>query len=423
MAEVFGSGFFSDDIIQINGEIQDYQIEGFIFGLEDRSDKLIDVQYVFINGRYINDKTVKHSVKAAYEPFILKTRAWQKGYTPPYILFISVPPEQIDVNVHPAKLEVRFRDQQKVHSLSFQTISAALKDYEDRKFASAREKFRHATAVPEASSVEQDIFKQRVEIPRFSKYKKEFSNMYQEDLFQEQTTEAKTPVPVFLDTESAVSSEQTEILPDLPDSGIKHNLLLKNEEDYINPWQFHNTYIFFQVEEGLVIVDQHAAHERIIYEKLLHRTHGAPAVRQKLIIPLVIDIPPFIANEIREMIDDNMELFEKTGFMLKKFSGNSLVIEEIPAELGDWQGGKIFIEILKTLQDELEVNPDFRDSLAKSISCKAAIKAGKPLTRKEMLNLINDLFACQTPYFCPHGRPLIIKMTLQDFDRKFKRIL
>jgi DNA mismatch repair protein MutL len=200
-------------------------------------------------------------------------------------------------------------------------------------------------------------------------------------------------------------------------------LLLRNEEDYINPWQLHNTYIFIQVEDGLVIIDQHAAHERIIYEKLLQRTQGAPPVRQKLIIPLVIDIPPIIASEIRDLVEQNLELLEKTGFVLKKFSGDSLVIEEIPAELDDWQGGKIFIEILKQLEEEMELNSDFRDSLAKSIACKASIKAGKKLTRKEMLNLINQLFACQMPYFCPHGRPLILKMTLTKFEKKFKRQL
>ena len=97
--------------------------------------------------------------------------------------------------------------------------------------------------------------------------------------------------------------------------------------------------------------------------------------------------------------------------------------EEIPAELDDWQGGKIFIEILKQLEEEMELNSDFRDSLAKSIACKASIKAGKKLTRKEMLNLINQLFACQMPYFCPHGRPLILKMTLTEFEKKFKRQL
>lgn len=146
-------------------------------------------------------------------------------------------------------------------------------------------------------------------------------------------------------------------------------------------------------------------------------------MRQKLIIPLVIDIPPYIATEIRDMIEENMELLTKVGFMLKKFSGDSIVIEEIPAELGDFQGGQVFIDILQQLETEMQTNTDFRDSLAKSIACKAAIKANEKLSRKEMLDLINNLFACRVPYFCPHGRPLIVKMTLTDFEKKFKRLL
>ncbi len=423
MGEVFGAGFFSDDLIPVQAESEGYFLEGYIFGLEDRSDKLADMQYTFINGRYIQDKTIKHSIKSAYEPFILKTRAWQKGSTPPYVLFLSIPAEQIDVNVHPAKQEVRFREQQKVHSFVFLTLTEALKTYEYEKFASAREKFHHGAQVHQATSAEQSIFRSAVDVPRFGEYKKEFGNLYQEELFPAEPPATRiVEVPV-VDPEKRERDSQLEISDDLPNESFQYRLLLRNEEDYINPWQLHSTYIFIQVEDGLVVIDQHAAHERIIYEKLLQRTQGAPPVRQKLIIPLVIDIPPIIAAEIRDLVEQNLELLEKTGFVLKKFSGDSLVIEEIPAELDDWQGGKIFIEILKQLETELETNTDFRDSLAKSIACKAAIKAGKKLTRKEMLNLINQLFACQMPYFCPHGRPLILKMTLGEFEKKFKRQL
>ncbi len=421
MGEVFGSSFFSDDLIPIAAEQDGYTLFGYIFGLEDRSDKLIDIQYTFINGRFISDKTLKHSVKAAYEPFILKTRVWAKGTTPPYILFLGVPPEQIDVNVHPAKLEVRFREQRQVHSFVMLALTEALKRYEHDKFASAQAKFSQPPRVHTATSVEQTIFRNSVEVPRYSEYKKEFGSLWQDDVFKPQTP-AQTEVQVPL-VDPDKDDPQAEIDPNLPNDSFSFRLLLKNEEDYINPWQLHNTYIFIQIEDGLVVIDQHAAHERIIYEKLLQRTKGAPPVRQKLIIPLVIDIPPIIATEIRELIEQNLEILEKTGFVLKKFSGDSLVIEEIPAELDDWQGGKIFIEILKQLETELELNTDFRDSLAKSIACKAAIKAGKRLTRKEMLNLINQLFACQMPYFCPHGRPLIIKLPLVEFEKRFKRLV
>ncbi len=421
MEEVFGSGFFEDDVMKIYGSNADYIVEGYIFGLEDRHDKLIDAQYTFVNGRFISDKTVRHSIKAAYEPFILKSRAWQKGNTPPYVLFITIPAEQIDVNVHPAKLEVRFRENNMVHSLVFETLTRALRKYEERKFASAKERFQAGNLQPRVSSAERDIFVSNVELPRYSEYKKEFSNLYQQDLFKPDEESRSAYVPIFNPTKA--DNANLDIFGDQPNDRIKYDILLKNEEDYINPWQLHNTYIFIQVEDGLVVIDQHAAHERIIYEKLIHRSQGAPATRQKLIIPLVVDIPPYIAAEIKEMVESNLELLEQIGFVLKKFSGDSLVIEEIPAELGDFQGGQVFIEILKQLETELSVSTDFRDSLAKSIACKAAIKANHRLTRKEMLALINDLFACTVPYFCPHGRPLILKMPISDFEKKFKRTL
>lgn len=420
MTDIFGSSFFADDVIEVSGIAQDYAVNGYIFGLEDRQGKLIDAQYVFINGRFINDKTVRHSIKSAYEPFILKSRDWMKGTTPPYILFITVPPEQIDVNVSPTKSEVRFRENQRVHSLIFETLSRALKRYEEDKFASARNKFLTPAAKDSASSFERDIFVAKTDVPRFSEYKKEYGNLYQDDLFRAEPSPKPTPIPIV--NPELSDQPQIEIFDDLPNDSVSYKLLIQNEEDYINPWQLHNTYIFVQIEDGLVIIDQHAAHERIIYEKLIHRTAGAPAVRQKLIIPIVIDIPPYIASEIKDLIDANLEVLEKTGFVLKKFSGDSIVIEEIPAELGDFQGGQVFLDILKQLETELEINHDFRDSLAKSIACKAAIKANTRLTRKEMLALINDLFACRVPYFCPHGRPLIVKMTITDFEKKFKRI-
>ncbi|MCK4957511.1 MAG: DNA mismatch repair protein MutL, partial [Candidatus Cloacimonetes bacterium] len=169
-------------------------------------------------------------------------------------------------------------------------------------------------------------------------------------------------------------------------------------------------------------IDQHAAHERILFEKILHRIHGAPAITQKLLFPIVIDLPPYLKHTIPQLITENLDIFSKIGFSVKTFSGDSVVIDEIPAELENWDGGEVFIEILKQLEDEFSETEDFRDSLSKSVACKAAIKAGQKMSKREMITLINDLFACEVPYFCPHGRPLIIKLTMDFFEKKFKRI-
>ncbi|MBM4399847.1 MAG: DNA mismatch repair endonuclease MutL [Candidatus Cloacimonetes bacterium] len=422
LGDVFGSKFFELDIIPINQNQEDMSISGYIFGLEEEKLSLLDEKYIFINGRYINDKTIYHSIRTAYTPFIAKTRVWAQGSTPPYLLFLNILPELIDFNVHPAKLEVRFRDQQLIHSFVKNAITSALSQYEEQKFQSAKQKFHHASAVNKATFVEKEVYKSRIDIPRYSSYKKELGNLYQTDLFKSEDKAQPLSVPI-VNQEKALEQNQTELFPELPNDSISAVLLSKNEEDYVNPWQLHNSYVFIQVEDGLVVIDQHAAHERIIYEKMMQRTKGAPAVRQKLVFPLVIDIPPYIKTIIQEQLDENLALLELTGFKLKKFSGTSIAVSEIPAELDDWQGGKVFVEILKQLQEEMEENKDFRDSLAKSIACKAAIRAGKKLSKKEMLNLVNDLFACQIPYFCPHGRPLMIKMTLQEFEKRFKRIL
>lgn len=421
LADVFGSKFFELDIIPVNSISDEIEVNGYIFGLEELKNAIMDERYIFINGRYISDKTIYHSIRTAYAPFIAKTRIWAQGSTPPYILFINIKAEMIDFNVHPAKLEVRFRNQQGVHSFIKNTIANALIEYEERKFQSAKDKFHHASKLDKATFAEREIYKSRVDVPRFSAYKKELGNMYQSDLFKPESNQTNK-IPIF---NAAIDEErnQKELFPELPNDMISMSLLTKNEEDYVNPWQLHNSYIFIQVEDGLVIIDQHAAHERIIYERMLHRTQGAPAVRQKLIFTIVIDIPSFIKPFIHELLEENIILLEKIGFKLKKFSGNSVVVEEIPAELDDWRGGEIFTEILKQLQEEMDISSDFRDSLAKTIACKAAIKAGKRLSKKEMLELINDLFACKTPYFCPHGRPLIIKMSLNEFEKRFKRIL
>ncbi len=403
MSTVFGSDFLKRDLIEVSEKGHEIELSGYISGLNEEKEGFADYRYLFVNGRYIRDKIVLHSLKSAYGPFIKKLRIFQQGKTPPYILFLNVDPQQVDFNVHPAKMEIRFRDPGKVHTFIKLAIEKLLLQYEDDKFKQIKNIMNSTYQTTKTTNVESKIFSNKMEKKRFNQVKKELKEIYQPDLFRKK------------------SVDDIEIEKNYTES--KMDMFLRPEEDFINPWQLHQSYIFVQVEEGLMIIDQHAAHERIIYEKILHRIHGAPAQTQKLLFPIVIDLPPHLSNTIPELISENIEVFNKIGFSIKTFSGDSIVIDEIPIELEDWDGGDIFIDIIKQLEDEFEQTEDFRDSLSKSVACKAAIKAGRKMNRKEMLALINDLFACEVPYFCPHGRPLIIKMTMLEFEKKFKRTI
>jgi DNA mismatch repair protein MutL len=404
LAAIFGSDFLKKDLLKVSVAKDQFSIQGFISSLEEEYEGLFDFRYLFVNGRFIKDKIILHSIRTAYEPFIKKLRIFQQGKIPPYILFLEVEPEKVDFNVHPAKLEVRFIDSGAVHTFVKTAITNRLLEYEDTKYQQIKAKLHNPQDTSNISQVEQKLFLSKTDKHRLKHLKEELQHQDESDFFQH---EKKVDEPVISKT----------------DFKQKTDWLFRPEEDIINPWQLHQTYIFVQIEEGLIVIDQHAAHERILYEKMIHRIHGAPPQRQQLLFPLVIDLPPYLAQSIADLISENMEIFHKVGFSLKSFSGNSIVIDEIPAELKNWNGGEVFIEILKNLQDEYSITEDFRDSMAKSISCKTAIKAGEKLSKKEMISLINDLFACEVPYFCPHGRPLIIKMTLFDFEKKFKRIV
>ena len=401
MMAIFGSDFHNKDMIEINEKRVGMSVSGYISGLEEEEQSnLLDFRYLFVNNRFIKDRIILHSIRVAYEPFIKKFRIFRHGKTPPFIIFLQLEPDQVDFNVHPAKMELRFGDPGRIHTFVKDIIYKQLLDYEENKFRQLKTKLTSNIQVGKTSNIDGKIFQKKTDKKRFSEYKKELKEVYQPDIFKEKKEE---------DEKIRVAVQKPE-------------MVLRAEEEIINPWQLHQSYIFVQVEEGLLIIDQHAAHERIIYEKILHRIHGAPAQTQKLLFPIVIDLPPYLRQTIPELISENLESFIKVGFAIKTFSGNSIVIEEIPVELEDWDGGDVFIEILKQLEDELEETADFRESIAKSVACKAAIKAGKKMSKKEMLALVNDLFACEVPYFCPHGRPLIIKMTIEEFEKKFKRI-
>jgi DNA mismatch repair protein MutL len=183
-------------------------------------------------------------------------------------------------------------------------------------------------------------------------------------------------------------------------------------------WQIHNKYIFSQVRSGVMIVDQHAAHERILYERVLANFKNSMPTSQQLLFPQTIELS---ANDYL-LLKDLMPHMERLGFDMRLFGKNTVIIDGIPGDVRIGNERKILEDLLDEYRNnEHSTTTDVRDNLAKSFACRAAIKSGDRLTPTEMLSLIDTLFLTETPYVCPHGRPTMVKVSTDELDRRFGR--
>jgi len=388
---VFGSKFAQAEFIPVDSfESSLLSVKGFIGNFEKSAELFPNLKYLFINGRFIKNSLVYHAIAKGYEPIIKKFG----GKVPPFILFLQIDAKLVDFNVHPAKQEVRFVDTALVYRNVNKAVNFAYLAWEKKKFDDLQERVRGNLAPLQES--EKQIYQrlQKSGSPALQTQSQQldiFGKKVEKDFAQEQ----KKPIH----TTAQVSSELS----------------------IVNPWQLHQSYVFVQDEHGLLAIDQHAAHERVLYEQVLQRLNGAAVVTQNLAFPIVVDLPGYLAAGIQESVRENRDLFAKAGIFIKEFSGNSVVVQEVPTELKDWNSSDFFIAFFEDLEQRLRKQNSFKENLAASIACKAAIKAGAKMSRTQMLNLINDLFATQVPYFCPHGRPTIIKIPISDLEKMFKR--
>jgi DNA mismatch repair protein MutL len=419
IADIFGSSFFQQNIIPLQRETAQIQIQGYIeaFNVDYEWG---DTHLLFINGRYINDKIVYSAIRKAYEPFIKKSI--KSSQLPLYLLFLNISNDKIDFNVSPTKSEVRFDNSQMVFNFIKDTITDALLVYEGQKYESisksSKEKLSGQTGAPAGAfgnsnkGLDKKRFSSRPDSDEtwkeldaiFPQRKKDAKSMPdQEDMFINKKKDVQL-----------VSFFDEEIVKD------KNKLI---ETEMVNPWQAGNLFIFVGMKSGVIAIDQHAAHERILYEKILQQLEKSQtSARQRLLFPFVLDLPKHLQKIIPELVEEHIDLFNNIGFKLKIFSGNSIIVEEIPKDIHDWNSGQVLINIFEQLEESLEPQVDFKEKLASAYACHAAIKAGQRLTKREMLALINDLFACKNPFFCPHGRPTIIEIPFDELEKRFKRV-
>jgi DNA mismatch repair protein MutL len=412
LADLFGDRLFKS-LIKLEESSEHIKMSGYI-GRPDFARKSRAEQFLFINRRPIFSRALNHAVFQAYEHLLVQ------GSYPFYSLNLTIDPHSVDVNVHPSKLEVKFENESAVYRFILSVVRKALGahdlaptiavgGFQSGSTVDARLRF---TPVPGAQADLTDSLKpgaDAAEVDPAMVLRRVEKRIGEE--VSEKDGEATFPSDL---KRFPLTGAET-VLPHKPiGSGAEQGPL----KETAPLWQVQNKYILSQIRTGLLIVDQHVAHERILYEKALANLENNLPTTQQLLFPQTVQLSASDYALAKELIPH----LEKLGFDLKVFGKNTIVIEGIPSDVRVGSEAQILQDVLDEYRNnEHAQTMDARDNLAKSFACKAAIKAGDRLNTSEMLILIDQLFATQMPYVCPHGRPIVVKIPVEELDRRFGR--
>jgi DNA mismatch repair protein MutL len=438
--QIFG-GALLNKLLEVKAESDGLRVEGFVSNpQEQRSSR--DQQYLFVNRRFVRDQLIGRAISEAYRSMM------PSGTYPSVVLFIEVPPTEVDVNVHPAKTEVRFLRESTIIAFVRDAIAEAIRATEPTtRIAVNRQRDAEPSAqAPPAPSRWQSS--NREPDSRWQSLADQ-SRSPAADALQENSGEAlrlavssapvtpepddasagavessparSTPLESAL-FESALESATTESAPaeSAAPPVVQQAQALPNLGHGIKPLgQIRDSYIVATNEEGLLLVDQHAAHERVLFEQFRDTRLARPADVQSLLIPETLDLSPAEADAFGVV----QEELESIGIETMQLSGRTVAIKTAPAGLAATTVTTLVREVLGVVERERRSFSldHLRDEIAASLACKAAIKVNMPLTSEKMQWLIDELMKTHNPMTCPHGRPILMRMDLRDIERGFKR--
>lgn len=365
---------------------------------------------LFINGRAIRDRLMRHGVFEGLRGFLLK------GNSPGGYLHLQLPAEELDVNVHPAKHEVRFRNSGDIHEFIKQGVEGAMSAYQQtiksslfytntyaEKDKPAYDPGEEAPTTPSNQTEPRTWSKISADPPRKSSFS-----------WPEHTPSQQASVSSPLQTRESISfapKEQRKSIPDFPE-----NPTSLNEIRVIG--QYNNLYIFCQAGDILLVIDQHAAHERLLYEKFRRHYLADSVASQTLLFPETVELSPFQI----QLVENNSDELRRMGFTLQEFGGNSYVISAVPALAGQCRPMDIFFDALDGFgQKEQHGGGGKLEDILSTMACKAAVRAGDELSLEEIHALLDAMAEADLFSHCPHGRPVLKSFSGKDLKKWFYR--
>lgn len=352
--------------------------------------------YTFINGRYIRDRVVQHAVMEGYRHLLMK------GRYPVVVLFLQVDPTQVDVNVHPTKHEVRFREQGLVHDFIVNSLQQTLRPADWLQRPDAADKIEPVSAAVIRPSVDVPVANEQPAV-----YATEFSP---EKHAVSSTREVSVP-PVSSAPEAAPEPAQQLVLPAGGAAGFFSRLQILG--------QYHQSYLLCQDGDDLVLIDQHAAHERIGFEKLRHSYAAGSVISQTLLFPEILELDYRSATALQE----NFSELERLGFDLEPFGGKSFALKAFPQLLANRNVGQLVIDVALELEKVGRAGQlqESIDEILILMACHGVIRANQALTPEECRALLRELDQIDFKANCPHGRPVMQRLTLVEVERLFRR--
>ena len=392
---------FSDNAVPVDIQKEDIHLNGFI-GIPTLNKSTAASQYFFVNNRPVRDKVLFSAIKVAYQELIASDRF------PVVVLFLTIPPEDVDVNVHPTKAEVRFRNSQAVRGMIITAVRQALM----------------GSAFRTSSTLSDTALKVAVEAPPVfpspsSTSLKKFSLPFKNGSFRyhAKSTPSLKETRVLFNAEELFSAPISQETVDID----KHQ---QSEPDIFPPLglaraQLHKTYIISQTQDGIAIVDQHAAHERLTYEKIKKNMQEGNAPAQYLLLPEIVELS---GEKCDAFLKQKNEL-EKTGLLFEPFGTDAVLIRATPAILGETNVKILITDIADTL---IEFGSDMAlteriKKIAATMACHTSVRAGKTLDVSEMNSLLRQMEAVPYSGQCIHGRPTYIELKLNDIEKLFGR--
>ena len=437
-----------ENLIEVKFECKHFKLSGFIGNNNVyRSNK--NLQHIYINKRFVKSKVILDAISESYKGIIPINKHAV------CFLYMEINPSSIDVNIHPTKLEVKFENEQELYielrdslrrSLLGSSLIGKYETYEKKPLPQIETLAINESAITkESSTIKEVINNSNQGLPKIEKLEPIKEKIEVVDLDNEETvTGFKTVTEILneknvtkiegnLDLNQGFSIEELEEIDKeeveteiVQEQFFEENSLYSEQPekkkfsliDYNVIGTLFNTYIILSKGNSMYLLDQHAAHERVLYEKYMDKFYKSEINMQMLLDPIVLEL----SNVDMLQVENNLDLFIKFGFEIELFGNNHIMIRCVPTIFGVPESEKFILQIIDNIE-EIKNNYELKGEKFASMACRAAIKANDKITNLEISSLFEQMEECENPFTCPHGRPVIVEISKHEIEKMFKRIM